>query len=132
MATENYSTIEKQISEEAGADYGYRQLHSAITITDQGSDEKIIIPYRSLSAEYMDYLKDYIDERELTELQWQHFKYNPQALSEALYGSIKFWALILEVNHCKSRTEFTQRKVRYPNPEKLSEVINEILMKEGW
>lgn len=132
MATQNYTTIEKQIAEESNADYGYQKLHSMITITDQNSGDKVVIPYRSLSAEYMDYLKDYIEERELTEIQWNHIKNNPQVLSEMLYGSTKFWALILEVNHCKSRTEFVQKKVKYINPEKLSEVVNEILMKEEW
>ena len=132
MATQNYTSISSQIQEESTSDFNYRQLHSMLTVTDQVSEEKIIVPYRSLTAEYMEYLKDFIEERELTEAQWQHFRHNPQALSEAIYGTIKFWALLLEINHCRSRMEFDKKKVRYYNKDKLLEVINEIMMKENW
>lgn len=131
MATQNYTTIETQVREEADSDYGYRQMHSMLTVTDQESGDKILVPYRSLSAEYMEYLKDFIEEKELTEMQWQYVKHNPQALSEVLYGSTKFWALLLEVNNCRSRMEFTMRKVKYYREDKLIEAINEVLMKEG-
>lgn len=132
MATENYVSIAAQIREESTADFGYRQLHSMLTVTDQVSEHKIIVPYRSLSAEYMDYLKDFIEEKELTEVQWQHYRHNPQAMSEAIYGTTRFWALILEINNCRSRMEFDKKRVKYYNPNKLLEVINEIMMKENW
>lgn len=132
MATQNYVTIASQIREESTADFGYRQLHSMLTITDQVSEHKIVIPYRSLSAEYMAYLKDFILERELTEIQWQHFRHNPQVLSEAIYGTTKFWAMLLEINNCRSRMEFDKRKIKYYREDKLLEVINEIMMKEEW
>ncbi len=132
MSTENYVTIEKQISEEAKADYNYRHLHSMMTIKDKITGEKLVVPYASLSATYMDYLKDYIEEKELTDAQWIAFKHNPQAMSEAIYGTTKYWAMLLEINHCKSRIEFTKRKVKYYNPDKLLEIVNEVLMKENW
>ena len=132
MATQNYASIENQIREESTSDYGYRQMHSMLTVTDQVTEDKIIIPYRSLSAEYMEYLKDFIAEKELTEIQWQHYRHNPQAMSEAIYGSTKFWAMLLEINNCRSRMEFDKRKVRYYKADKLAEVINEIMIKEEW
>lgn len=132
MATQNYTTIEKQIAGEANTEYGYRKMHSMITITDQETGNKVIAPYRSLSAEYMDYLRDYIEERELTEIQWQYFKHNPRALSESLYGTTKFWAMLLEINHCRSIMEFAPKTVKYFKVEKITEILNEVLMKEEW
>lgn len=132
MATENYTTIEKQIRHESNADYNYRNMHSMLKVHDVIKDENIVIPYKSLSAEYMDYLKDYILEKELTEPQWTAYKQNPQMMSEMIYGTTKYWAMLLEINHCRSRMEFTKKKVKYYDPEMLKEVINEVLMKEEW
>jgi len=129
MATNNYDTIEEQVEDEGDYEFGFRELTSQLTINDEISGNSIVVPYISLINTYRYFLEDYIEEIELDEIQYETFRQNPQALSEALYGTIHFWHILLELNHCVSRIDFNLKKVKYYNTNKIISLINEIQLK---
>lgn len=129
MSTRNYDTIEDQVKSESTYDLGFRVLTSQLTITDIKSGDSIVVPYESIVNKYRYFLEDYIQEIELDEIQYETFRQNPHALSEALYGTTQFWHVLLELNHCVSRVEFNLRKVKYYSPNSIITIINEVLLK---
>lgn len=127
--TSNYDKIEHQVSVESKFEMGFRELTDKLTITDSKSGDSIIVPYTSLINKYRYFLEDYIEEMELTEIQYESFRQNPQALSEALYGTIHFWNVLLELNNCISRVKFNLKKIKYYNPDQIYQIINEVQLK---
>lgn len=128
---EFYQTLEDQITEELDDQMTYRKLHKYVNVKDVQSDTIVEIPYSSFTNEYRAYLQDIIVEYEFQEDEYNLYKQNPQALSYALYGVTHYWAIILDLNHCKSRIDFTKKKVKVYDPGKLEDIITEIMIKEG-
>lgn len=131
MPTPFYETIESQIAGELQFDYGYRNLHSYLQIQNMQDETTILVPHESIVTKYKYYLEPYTHEVELDDQQYEYFRCNPQAFSEFVYGTTQYWALILELNHCKSRMDFCKKTVRFYDPLKITELLNEILLKES-
>lgn len=128
---EYYETIEEQIEEELDDNMTYRKLHTYVDVHDVESDTTVEIPYGSFTNQYRAYLKDIVSEIELDEDEYQQYRHNPQVLSYNLYGVTHYWAMLLELNHCKSRIDFDSRTVKVYDPLKLEDILSEILTKEG-
>ena len=58
-------------------------------------------------------------------------RYRPKMLSYDLYGTTELWFLLLNLNGCKSIMEFTPKKIKFYDPDRLKSYINEILVLEG-
>ena len=129
--TTNFNTIEQQVSLEVRNELGFRNLTSKLKIHETQHDVNLIIPYESILNEYRYYLMDYIYEVELDDISYELYRQNPQALSEALYGTIHMWHSLLELNHCVSRIEFNSRKVKYYDPGEIMALVNDIKLKNA-
>ena len=125
----NYDNIEAQVNAESKNEVGFRELTSQLTITDLKSGDSLVVPYEHIINKYRYFLEDYIEEKELDEVQYEAFRQNPQVLSEALYGTIHLWHTLLELNNCISRINFNKQKIRYYSPSKVFELINEVRLK---
>jgi hypothetical protein len=130
MSTQNSSTLETQVYNELKNDLIYRDLNSTLEILDRESNEKIVIPYISTVSKYMDFLKSIILEVELTDIQYERYRQNPHAVSEALYGTTQYWDILLKLNNCVSRFEFNKKKIKYYDPLELVTYLNELVIKE--
>lgn len=130
MSTKNYNTLEEQIKGETSAEISYRNLFSRLEIKDIDSKLKVILPYISATNKYRYFLQDCVLECDLDEDRYNLFRHNPQAMSEAIYGTTLLWHVILELNNCVSRTDFDTSHVKYYDFQKLYEMINEIMIKE--
>lgn len=130
MPSPIYDTMSEQIEEETDEIMSYRNLHSYVKIKDVESKSILVVPYTSITSEYRHFLEDHIIEIELDDDEYSFYRHNPQAVSSAVYDTIHYWGLILELNHCKSRIDFDKKKIRLYNPESFEEVIEEIMDKE--
>lgn len=128
--TPNYNDIETQVASEVTNELGYRIVTNLLTIHDMQTKRNINIPYENILNKYRYFLQDHIMEIELTEVQYETFRQNPQAMSEFLYDNIHLWHSLLELNHCVSRTEFNIKKVRYYDPLEIERLLNEVELKE--
>lgn len=128
---EFYQTLEDQITGELEDPMTYRKLHTYINVNDVQSNSVVKVPYASFTSEYRAYLQDIVVDYELQEDEYNLYKQNPHALSYALYGVTHYWAMLLELNHCRSRIDFTKKKIKVFDPSKLEDIITEIMTKEG-
>ena len=72
-----------------------------------------------------------IVEKELDDKAIAEVRYKPKTLSYVLYGTTEFWNDILILNECKSIIDFTPKKIRYYDPNRLKTYLNQILILEG-
>lgn len=128
---EFYQTIEEQIEGELDDNITYRKLHTYVNVKDIQSNSIVEIPYGSFSNQYRAFLQDIIVEYNMDEDEYNLYKQNPHALSYALYGVTHYWAMLLEINNCRSRIDFTKNKVKVFDPDKLEDIIIEIMTKEN-
>lgn len=128
--TNNYTTMQDQVSSETAEELSMRTLHTTLAIQDDINNVKLTIPYQSLVNRYRYFLEPYIEEEELTDAEFAKYCRNPQVLSEDLYGTTLLWPTILELNHCVSRTDFTKRIVKYYDPLQVSSILNDVILKE--
>lgn len=131
MANRMYDTLESQVSGETSQDLTYRNLHTNLDIKDMISGNIIRIPYEQILSDYRYFLKPYIVEAELNELQYEHYRQNPHAFSYDIYGTTHLWSTVLQLNNAVNRYEFNSTRVKFYDPQKISWLINEILIKEN-
>lgn len=128
---EFYQRIEDQIIGELDDNITYRKLHTYIDVKDMQSNTIVEIPYGSFSNQYRSFLQDIIIDYEMSEDEYNIYKQNPHALSYALYGVTHYWSMLLEINNCRSRIDFVKNKVKVFDPDKIEDIITEIMTKEG-
>lgn len=129
--TEVYDTIEEQIEGELDQEISYRNLHTYVNVVDKDTQASLVVPYFSFTNTYRNYLMDSIIEVELGDEDYEHFRQNPQAVSDYYYGTILYWSFILEINNCKSRMDFDKRTIKLYDPEEFENIVEEIMNKEG-
>lgn len=130
-STRNYDTLEEQVAGETRGDIIHRTIQSYIKLTSTtDKDYSILVPHEALVTKYRYFLNKYTLEITLNELQYNHFRQNPHAMSDAFYGTTQYWSLLLFINNCTSRYEFDKMTVKYYNPNKIDELINEIMIHE--
>ena len=62
--------------------------------------------YQSIMDRYVQYIRDYITEIELSQEEMRKYRYNPKRLSFNLYGTTSYWWSIIFANQIHSLTEF--------------------------
>jgi hypothetical protein len=124
---QNCNTIENLISYGKQLDISHDKLHLKTSIT---TDENIIIiNFDLLLDKYMDYIENNIIEIELTDKEYEKYKFQPKLFCYERYGTIELWSSILRINNLTSLTEFNLKKLRIFN-DKIFNIINEILTLE--
>lgn len=125
------STTIEQIENMRSSEINYRTLHSLAVIKDESSGRNIEIPLSSLTNKYRDFLSTIVTAVTFSDDIVTVYKYNPKALSQALYGTTELWNDLLILNNCVSVVDFTPTTVKAYDPIKLKSYINEILILEG-
>lgn len=70
------------------------------------NDLHVIMNYQSIMDRYVQYIRDYITEIELSQEEMRKYRYNPKRLSFNLYGTTSYWWSIIFANQIHSLTEF--------------------------
>lgn len=131
-----YATIEELIEAGKSVDLSYRNLHTPVYIrhTDRltGEQDTFVIPYKSITLDYMSELRDCIVELPLGEVERTKYRYKPKRMSNDLYGTTELWHALLEANNIFSLIDFTLEKpVKVFEPKRCKTLINEIMILEG-
>lgn len=130
----SYSTITEDYERVEGYEISYRTLHTMAELRSRTRPDYpvIIAPYANILDKYRSNLKSLIVEVDIEEDMAREFRFNPKIVSYELYNTTEFWNLILQLNHCKSITEFkpTKKLIVY-DPYALKDALNEIMVLEG-
>jgi hypothetical protein len=124
------ATMEDQIAEVKDLEISYRNLHPGIYLTSKNENDKIRIPYSSVTNKYKDYLSNIIIDADLTEDELLMYRFNPKRLSEDIYGTTQLWNDILIINNCVSVRQFDLDRVKIYDPEEFKSYLNEIMIIE--
>jgi len=79
---------------------------------------------------YQKILDEFKSSREFTTEEFEHYKYNPKALSYELYGTTELWFLLLRVNNMYSAIDFTKNPCNVYTSDILN-TLNEIIKIES-
>lgn len=69
-------------------------------------DFHVLLNIQSIMDRYIQYIRQYIVELELSQEELRKYRYNPKRLSYNLYGTTAYWWSILLANQIHSITEF--------------------------
>lgn len=69
-------------------------------------DLKVSLNFQSIMDRYIQYIRDYIVDIELSQEEMRKYRYNPKVLSYTLYGTTAYWWSILLANQIHSISEF--------------------------
>lgn len=72
----------------------------------------VVTPYQTIVCRYYDSLKPYIEEKTLTDEEFEKYKFNPRFLSYDLYGTPELWADLLYINNMVSVTSFKKQTIK--------------------
>lgn len=84
-----------------------------------------------LEDDYMSILKQIADTYEMTDEQYNKFKYKPELLSIASYGTPELYFIILIVNDMLDKKEFDRRIIKMVNKDDLMTLLNTIYNAES-
>ena len=97
-------TIDQFIQTEQNKSVNYPNYYYQKVISED--DLHIIMNYQSIMDRYVQYIRDYITEIELSQEEMRKYRYNPKRLSFNLYGTTSYWWSIIFANQIHSLTEF--------------------------
>lgn len=97
-------TIDQFIQTEQNKSVKYPNYYYQKVISED--DLHIIMNYQSIMDRYVQYIRDYITEIELSQEEMRKYRYNPKRLSFNLYGTTSYWWSIIFANQIHSLTEF--------------------------
>lgn len=97
-------TIDQFIQTEQNKSVKYPNYYYQKVISED--DLHVIINYQSIMDRYVQYIRDYITEIELSQEEMRKYRYNPKRLSFNLYGTTSYWWSIIFANQIHSLTEF--------------------------
>ena len=97
-------TINQFIQTEQNKSVKYPNYYYQKVISED--DLHIIMNYQSIMDRYVQYIRDYITEIELSQEEMRKYRYNPKRLSFNLYGTTSYWWSIIFANQIHSLTEF--------------------------
>ena len=93
----------------------------------QTEQSKIVVPMQSLIQKYRGAFRKYIVEYEMTDKEFERWKYNPKRMCKEMYGTPELWTEILFINHMVGITEFKKQTVKLYTLG-IIDAINELLM----
>ena len=97
-------TINQFIQTEQNKSVKYPNYYYQKVISED--DLHVIMNYQSIMDRYVQYVRDYITEIELSQEEMRKYRYNPKRLSFNLYGTTSYWWSIIFANQIHSLTEF--------------------------
>lgn len=97
-------TIEQFIQTEQNKSIKYPNYYYQKVISED--DLHVIMNYQSIMDRYVQYIRDYLTEIELSQEEMRKYRYNPKRLSFNLYGTTSYWWSIIFANQIHSLTEF--------------------------
>lgn len=97
-------TIDQFIQTEQNKSVKYPNYYYQKVISE--ADLHVIMNYQSIMDRYVQYIRDYITEIELSQEEMRKYRYNPKRLSFNLYGTTSYWWSIIFANQIHSLTEF--------------------------
>lgn len=97
-------TIDQFIQTEQNKSVKYPNYYYQKIISED--DLHVIMNYQSIMDRYVQYIRDYITEIELSQEEMRKYRYNPKRLSFNLYGTTSYWWSIIFANQIHSLTEF--------------------------
>ena len=97
-------TIEQFIQTEQNKSVKYPNYYYQKVISED--DLHVIMNYQSIMDRYVQYIRDYLTEIELSQEEIRKYRYNPKRLSFNLYGTTSYWWSIIFANQIHSLTEF--------------------------
>ena len=97
-------TIDQFIQTEKNKSVKYPNYYYQKVISED--DLHVIMNYQSIMDRYVQYIRDYITEIELSQEEMRKYRYNPKRLSFNLYGTTSYWWSIIFANQIHSLTEF--------------------------
>ena len=101
--------------------------HEKYMLKYQTEQSKIIVPMQSLIQKYRGAFRKYIVEYEMTDAEFERWKYNPKRMCKEMYGTPELWTEILFINHMVGITEFKKQTVKLYTLG-IIDAINELLM----
>ena len=127
-----YGTINEEIDAGKELTIKNRAFNRTAVLHYNNTGESIKIPMTSLVSEFRDLLDEFIVEVELSQAAQTMYRYAPKRLSQDLYGTTQYWAILLHLNGAHSVIDFQPKKVKCIDPAKITTVINEILIIGGY
>lgn len=97
-------TIDQFIQTEQNKSVKYPNYYYQKVISED--DLHVIMNYQSIMDRYVQYIRDYLTEIELSQEEIRKYRYNPKRLSFNLYGTTSYWWSIIFANQIHSLTEF--------------------------
>jgi hypothetical protein len=97
-------TIDQFIQTEQNKSVKYPNYYYQKVISED--DLHVIMNHQSIMDRYVQYIRDYITEIELSQEEMRKYRYNPKRLSFNLYGTTSYWWSIIFANQIHSLTEF--------------------------
>lgn len=97
-------TINQFIQTEQNKSVKYPNYYYQKVISED--DLHVIMNHQSIMDRYVQYIRDYLTEIELTQEEMRKYRYNPKRLSFNLYGTTSYWWSIIFANQIHSLTEF--------------------------
>lgn len=97
-------TIDQFIQTEQNKSVKYPNYYYQKVISED--ELHVIMNYQSIMDRYVQYIRDYITEIELSQEEMRKYRYNPKRLSFNLYGTTSYWWSIIFANQIHSLTEF--------------------------
>lgn len=97
-------TIDQFIQTEQNKSVKYPNYYYQKVISED--DLHVIMNYQSIMDRYVQYIRDYLTEIELSQEEMRKYRYNPKRLSFNLYGTTSYWWSIIFANQIHSLTEF--------------------------
>lgn len=101
--------------------------HEKYMLKYQTEQSKIVVPMQSLIQKYRGAFRKYIVEYEMTDNEFERWKYNPKRMCKEMYGTPELWTEILFINHMVGITEFKKQTVKLYTLG-IIDAINELLM----
>lgn len=101
--------------------------HEKYMLKYQTEQSKIVVPMQSLIQKYRGAFRKYIVEYEMTDKEFERWKYNPKRMCKEMYGTPELWTEILFINHMVGITEFKKQTVKL-YALGIIDAINELLM----
>lgn len=124
------STLEEFVESRTSSSISYHTF-SLIELLDFDDNIQIEFPAYTVINDYYDDMKKLAVTIELTEEQYQEYKYKPKLLADYLYGNGELSFIILMLNELVSAKEFDMKQLKLISKANLNELLTSIRSAES-
>lgn len=75
-------------------------------------DDEIVVQYHNIMTKYVDILRPYIMEFEMTDEELQRYKHQPALYCYEAYGTPELASSLMYINNMVSRADFKKKKIK--------------------